>query len=142
MSHAGDAALMIAARAALLDALDALAGQREALVLIGAQAIYLHTGAADVALAEVTKDSDLAVDPEPSSTIPSRRRDDQGRLSSRPHPPVARQLAVALRHPGRPDGPRSSGRRGGRAARGSRRTAARRPAARPASKRRSSTTLL
>jgi hypothetical protein len=32
-------------------------------VVIGAQAIYLHTGAADVALAEATKDSDLAVDP-------------------------------------------------------------------------------
>jgi hypothetical protein len=31
--------------------------------LIGAQAIYLHTGAAVVALAEATKDSDLAVDP-------------------------------------------------------------------------------
>jgi hypothetical protein len=32
-------------------------------VLIGAQAIYLHTGDAPVALAEATKDSDLAVDP-------------------------------------------------------------------------------
>jgi hypothetical protein len=63
MSHAGDAELLVAARAALLVALDALADQRDALVLIGAQAIYLHTGAADIALAEATKDSDLAVDP-------------------------------------------------------------------------------
>lgn len=63
MSRAGDGELMIAARAALLDALDALADQRDALVLIGAQAIYLHTGGADIALAEATKDSDLAVDP-------------------------------------------------------------------------------
>jgi hypothetical protein len=63
MSPAGDADLLIAARTALLDALEALADQRDALVLIGAQAIYLHTGAAVVALAEATKDSDLAIDP-------------------------------------------------------------------------------
>jgi hypothetical protein len=63
MSPAGDAELLVAARSALLDALAALAAHREALVLIGAQAIYLHTDAAAVALAETTKDSDLAVDP-------------------------------------------------------------------------------
>lgn len=63
MSATGDAELLIAARAALLDALDALVEHRDALVLIGAQAIYLHTGGAAVALAEATKDSDLAVDP-------------------------------------------------------------------------------
>jgi hypothetical protein len=63
MSPAGDADLLVAARSALLDALAALAAHREALVLIGAQAIYLHTDAAAVALAETTKDSDLAVDP-------------------------------------------------------------------------------
>jgi hypothetical protein len=63
MSQPGDADLLVVARSALLDALDALESQRDALVLIGAQAIYLHTGAAVVALAEATKDSDLAVDP-------------------------------------------------------------------------------
>lgn len=63
MSPAGGADLLVAARSALLDALTALAAHREALVLIGAQAIYLHTDAAAVALAETTKDSDLAVDP-------------------------------------------------------------------------------
>ena len=63
MSQSGDANLLIAARSALLDALEALADQREALVLIGAQAIYLHTGGAPLALAETTKDSDLAIDP-------------------------------------------------------------------------------
>lgn len=63
MSPAGDADLLVAARSALLDALDALADHREALVLIGAQAIYLQTGATTLALAEATKDSDLAVDP-------------------------------------------------------------------------------
>ena len=46
MSPPGDAELLIVARSVLLDALDALAEQRRALVLIGAQAIYLHTGAA------------------------------------------------------------------------------------------------
>ncbi len=74
MSPAGDADLLIAARSALLDALEALVEQRDALVLIGAQAIYLHTGAAIVALAEATKDSDLAVDP--------RALDDDPRLET------------------------------------------------------------
>ncbi len=59
MSPPGDADLLVAARRVLLDALDALAAHRDALVVIGAQAIYLHTGEADVALAEATKDSDL-----------------------------------------------------------------------------------
>jgi hypothetical protein len=63
MSRPGDADVLVAARSALLDALDALREQRDALVLIGAQAIYLHTGGAPVALGEATKDSDLAVDP-------------------------------------------------------------------------------
>ena len=38
--------LYVAAREVLLDALDALGEQREALILAGAQAIYIHTGAA------------------------------------------------------------------------------------------------
>lgn len=63
MSRPGDADILVAARSALLDALEALADQRAAVVLIGAQAIYLHTSGAPVALAEATKDSDLAVDP-------------------------------------------------------------------------------
>lgn len=63
MSAAGNADLLVVARAALLDALEALDAHRDALILIGAQAIYLHTGAADVALAETTKDSDIAIDP-------------------------------------------------------------------------------
>ncbi len=63
MNSPGDADLLVAARSALLDALDALAAHRDALVVVGAQAIYLHTGAADVALAETTKDSDVAIDP-------------------------------------------------------------------------------
>ena len=63
MSPAGGADVLVQARGALLDALQALAEHRDAVVVIGAQAIYLHTGAATVALAEATKDSDLVLDP-------------------------------------------------------------------------------
>ena len=55
--------LYIRSRRALLDALEALAGHRDALVLVGAQAIYLHTGDVDEAIATETKDSDLVVNP-------------------------------------------------------------------------------
>lgn len=62
MSLPGDSDLMVLARRVLLDALAALYDQRDALVLIGAQAIYLHTGAVPTALPATTKDSDLAID--------------------------------------------------------------------------------
>lgn len=55
--------LLVEARSALLDALEALSEHRESVIVVGAQAVYLHTGSADVALAEATKDSDLALDP-------------------------------------------------------------------------------
>ncbi len=51
------------ARRALLDALEALGRQREAVVLVGAQAIYVHTGDAKLAVAEYTTDADVALDP-------------------------------------------------------------------------------
>lgn len=54
--------LLARARDALLDALDALRDHRESVVVIGAQAIYLHTGGAATPVAEATKDSDLAID--------------------------------------------------------------------------------
>ena len=63
MSDAGGADLLVRARDALLDALDALSAHRQAVVVIGAQAIYLHTRDVALALAEATKDSDLALDP-------------------------------------------------------------------------------
>lgn len=66
MSHSGESPdpLVVEARKALLDALEALDTHREALVVIGAQAVYFHTGALiDVALAEMTTDGDIAVDP-------------------------------------------------------------------------------
>lgn len=47
----------VAARRVLLDALEALRDQLDAIVLVGAQAIYVHTGAAEFAVAEYTTDS-------------------------------------------------------------------------------------
>lgn len=51
------------ARMGLLDALEALELHLDALVVIGAQAVYLHTGATEIALAEFTTDGDVAVAP-------------------------------------------------------------------------------
>lgn len=55
--------IAIEARRALLDALVALRPHRDALVLVGSQAIYLYTGDDDVPIATTTKDSDIAVLP-------------------------------------------------------------------------------
>lgn len=55
--------LIVESRAALLDAIAALEAHKDSVILVGAQAIYLRTGRATFALAEVTKDSDLAIDP-------------------------------------------------------------------------------
>jgi hypothetical protein len=63
MSASGAPDLLVRTRRALLDALEALAEHRDAVVVIGAQAIYLRTGGIAVALQEMTKDSDLAIDP-------------------------------------------------------------------------------
>ncbi len=65
------APLMIAARRVLLEALEALEDQRDALVLVGAQAVYLYTGDADVAIATFTKDSDLALVPSRLAPAPT-----------------------------------------------------------------------
>jgi hypothetical protein len=53
----------IAARRVLLDALTVLAPHGDAVILAGAQAVYLHTGAADLAIAPYTTDGDLVLDP-------------------------------------------------------------------------------
>jgi hypothetical protein len=55
----------VAARRTLLDALAGLGDQREAVILVGAQAIYLHTGEDDgLAVAPFTTDADLSLDPD------------------------------------------------------------------------------
>nr|WP_255216261.1 GSU2403 family nucleotidyltransferase fold protein [Pseudenhygromyxa sp. WMMC2535] len=53
-----------------MDALEALGPHRDATILVGAQAIYLHTGEAELAVAEYTIDADLALDPELLDEIP------------------------------------------------------------------------
>lgn len=62
--------LYVRARAALLDALVALEPHLDALVLVGAQAIYLHTGDADLAVAEYTTDADFGVGPDDLADSP------------------------------------------------------------------------
>ncbi|ACZ30397.1 hypothetical protein Xcel_1366 [Xylanimonas cellulosilytica DSM 15894] len=51
----------IAARRTLLDALEALADHLDSLVLVGAQAVYHHTGSADLQVPPMTTDGDLAI---------------------------------------------------------------------------------
>ncbi|MDN5852236.1 MAG: hypothetical protein L0K86_05185 [Actinomycetia bacterium] len=52
MNPTGDSDdLSVRARSVLLDALIALEAHRDSVVVIGAQAIYLHTGGASVAVA-------------------------------------------------------------------------------------------
>lgn len=53
----------ILARRTLLDALEMLGEHRRAVILVGAQAIYLQTGDGDLAVAPFTRDADLALDP-------------------------------------------------------------------------------
>src|SRR5210317_451679 len=53
----------VAARRVLLNALEALGSHRKAIVLVGAQAIYLHVGEGDLAVSPYTTDGDLAIDP-------------------------------------------------------------------------------
>ncbi len=55
--------LYIAARTVLLDAQEALGSQREAVVVVGAQAVYMRTGDAGIAVAPYTTDADLALSP-------------------------------------------------------------------------------
>ncbi len=74
--------LYVIARRVLLDALEALGEHRDATILVGSQAIYLHTGDADFGVAEYTTDADLALDP--------------GLLSK--NPPIEQALACAGFH--------------------------------------------
>lgn len=53
----------VLARSVLLDALQALAAHLDAVVLVGAQAVYLHTGDAEMIVVPTTTDADLALFP-------------------------------------------------------------------------------
>jgi hypothetical protein len=57
------AQLYFVARSTLLDALETLQEQRDAVILVGAQAIYIHTGDADIAVPAYTTDGDLLLEP-------------------------------------------------------------------------------
>lgn len=87
MNGAPDPAYVLARRA-LLDALDALGAHRDSVILVGAQAVYLHTGAAQMAVPEYTTDADLALDPR----------------SLQPHPLLTDVLGAARFKPGKNPG--------------------------------------
>jgi hypothetical protein len=55
--------VLVDARRALLDALDVLSGHLDHIVLVGAQAIYLHTDEVTLGVALYTKDADVALVP-------------------------------------------------------------------------------
>src|SRR2546425_8867327 len=67
MSMTGESDLdlrYVSARRILLDALEALGDHRRALILVGAQAVYVHAGELDeIPIAAFTEDADLALDP-------------------------------------------------------------------------------
>lgn len=63
MSSSGVDPVYVAARRILLDALDVLQPHFESIRLVGAQAVYLHTHAADLAVQPYTADGDIAVEP-------------------------------------------------------------------------------
>ncbi len=62
--------LYVAARRVLLDALFALHEHLGSIVLVGAQAVYVHAGEADLAVAPFTTDGDLAIDPRSLAPTP------------------------------------------------------------------------
>lgn len=62
--------LYAAARRVLLDALHALREHLASIVLVGAQAVYIHAGESDLAIAPFTTDGDLAIDPRSLSPQP------------------------------------------------------------------------
>lgn len=78
--------LYVRARAALLDAAEALAVHRDALVLVGAQAVYLHTGDTVLAVAEYTTDADFTVAPTDLADAPLLADLVAGGFTPREHP--------------------------------------------------------
>lgn len=63
ISGAAVDARYVAARRVLLDALEALAPHARAVIVAGAQGVYLRTGLSDIGIAPYTTDGDLALDP-------------------------------------------------------------------------------
>ena len=111
MSGRGDPErdLLVRSRSALLDALQALESQSRAVIVVGAQAVYLRTSSATVALAEATKDGDLALDPRSLQSTPLIEQ--AMRAAGFEPDPLSRQpgaLGQLGRHSGRSHGPRAT----------------------------------
>lgn len=62
--------LYVVARRVLLDALVALRDQSDAVTIVGAQAIYLHSIDVELAVASFTSDADLGLDPDRLADFP------------------------------------------------------------------------
>lgn len=62
--------LNVAARRVLLDALTALRDHRDALTVVGAQAVYLRTERSTIRSAAFTSDGDISIDPEALGDMP------------------------------------------------------------------------
>ena len=62
-THGAPDPLYVRARAALLEATEALTPFLDAMVLVGAQAVYLQAGDSDLMVAEYTTDADFALEP-------------------------------------------------------------------------------
>jgi hypothetical protein len=60
----------VLARTVLLDALEALGDQRRAVIVVGAQAVYMHTGNLDLGVPEFTLDADITLDPALLQEVP------------------------------------------------------------------------
>ena len=67
--------LYVVARRVLLDALEALGAHRDAIILVGAQAVFLRVGEADLAVAPYTTDGDLVIDPSALARVPALERE-------------------------------------------------------------------
>jgi hypothetical protein len=83
--------LYVMARRVLLDALHAIGSHRDAIVLVGAQAVYLRVGEADLAVAPFTTDGDLAIDPSVLTEIPPL---EQALMSAGFHPKTKDSVGV------------------------------------------------
>lgn len=68
--------LYVAARRVLLDALTLLAPHGDAVIVVGAQAVYLRTAEGDVGItiAPYTTDGDIALNPERLGGVPISKR--------------------------------------------------------------------
>lgn len=91
----------VAARRVLLNALEALQKHLEAIVVAGAQAVYLRTGDANIGVAEYTTDGDLVVDSSALASTPlladvMSERFDHARGSSGAEEPGAWVQAIEI----------------------------------------------